>query len=115
MPSLPTSKSASISFVDADNTAGEISGDLQITKAPDETNISHYVLYWGTDEKTRMCTSSNCGTNIAKTGANLTYSFSGDTQILSDGSDTATHLIVYTKNESGESSIGTSLEIVDLK
>lgn len=97
----------SISFLDTDPTASEIAGVLTINKAADETNITHYVLYWGlsTTGKENMTPIAT----IAVTGANVTHTFAADTA----KSINATHLLVFAKNGAIEADPPAAIEIYD--
>ncbi len=91
---VPVNQAAAVAFIDTDTDAGEIAGDVVITKASDESDITDYVLYWGSSSSTKL-------TEIATTskrGANITYSFANNTAIPAN----ASHLLVYTKNNVGE-------------
>ena len=87
---VPTNPASGIIFTDTDTDFGELGGTVNITKATDESDITHYALYWGTDANTK---SGAAITEIAKTGANLMYALPANTSIASH-----THLLDYTKN-----------------
>lgn len=106
---VPTNAAALVSFTDGDTTAGEISGTVDITKSIDESDITHYVLYWGSNSTTKQS-----GTPIATidvTGGNVSHNFAANTTIPT--SPTATHLLVFTKNGSGEMATGVNVAISD--
>ena len=49
----PTSLApASISFTDTDPSPGELGGTIVIGRAADETNVTHYAVYWGSSDQT---------------------------------------------------------------
>jgi hypothetical protein len=104
---MPANAASGITQTDNDLDSGEISGTASITKASDETDITHYALYWGSDATTK--TGSAAITTLAKTGNNLTYTFS-DT-----ATDGASHLLVYTRNAENEMSTGVATVIEDIK
>ena len=105
---IPTNTSASVSFTDSDTTSGEIQGTVTITKAADESDVTHYVLYWGSDTTTKQ--SGTPIETIAKTGANVTSTIAADTAIPGG----ATHLLVFTKNAIGEMATGVNVAITDV-
>ena len=107
---VPTHSATSIAFTDTDANGSEIAGTVGITAASDESDVSNYVLYWGTDTATKQ--SATPITTVAKTGENLTYTVAADTSIPS--SPVATHLLVFTSNEAGEMTAGVAVAIVDL-
>lgn len=104
----PDHTASGVSFTDIDQQEGEIQGDVYIIEASDESDIYKYVLYWGSDEKTKL------GGSIAvfeKTGGALTYNIPANT-LIPDG---ATHFIVFSKNNAGEMGSCVSITINDLK
>lgn len=106
---VPTAASAGVTFTDSDTDAGQIGGTVTITKAANESTLTHYVLYWGADATTKQNTTAI--TTIAKTGANVTYNFAANTVLPS--SPAATHLLVFTKNADGEMATGVNVAITD--
>ena len=106
---VPVNASAGVTFTDTDTTTGEIGGTVNITKAASETDVTHYVLYWGSNSTTKQ--SGTAIANIAVTGSNVTHSFSADTAIPTG--PTATHLLVRTKNADGEMATGVNVAITD--
>jgi hypothetical protein len=106
--SVPANAPVSITFTDTDiYGTSQIAGVVTITKATNEGDVTHYVLYWGSGASTKQSTTAI--TTIAKTGSNLTYTFSDDTSLPSG----ATHLLAYTKNATGEMATGVSQAITD--
>ncbi|MCB1160270.1 MAG: hypothetical protein KDK45_22395, partial [Leptospiraceae bacterium] len=93
--SPPTLTASSLNFSDSDVSVGKIGGILTIGKASDESNITSYALYWGTNSSTKL----SHITDLAATGTNLSYTFNTNTSIPSG----ATHFLVFTKNSAGES------------
>ena len=51
---LPLQKPEGVLFTDEDFTPAEVSGPIQVTRATDETAVSHYSLYWGTSSLERL-------------------------------------------------------------
>src|SRR5512143_776813 len=89
----PTHAASSLVFADTDPTKGNVSGVVTIGKATVESDVSSYVLYWGTDATTRL---GSAITTIAKTGSDLKYSLSGAVPVG------ANDLLVFTANAQGE-------------
>jgi hypothetical protein len=96
---VPTSLATNITYTDSDLDGGQLGGTATITKAVSEANVTHYVLYWGTNATTKQ--SGTAIVEIAVTGANVTHNFGSNTTIPT--SPAATHLLVYSKNATGES------------
>ncbi|MBF0286933.1 MAG: hypothetical protein HQM14_03875 [SAR324 cluster bacterium] len=109
--SPPVHPAAGIVFVDTDLQVGELAGNVVITKASDESDITDYVLYWGLDSSTKLLPAI---ATIPKAATDLTYSLPDNTTIPIDESNTvATHLLVYTKNSAGEMSSGMAHQFTD--
>jgi len=102
----PRYAASNLSFTDEDNDVGQIAGTLKISKAADETDITQYVLYWGTDVNTK---SGEAISYIDKTGKDIDFTVKEDTVFPS----TVSYFIVLTKNTIGEMSEGLSLKFVD--
>ena len=103
----PTNAASAISFTDTDATTGILSGIASLTKASNEIDVTHYVLYWGSSPTMKL--SSDPIATIAKTGGNLTHSFSTGTIKPTS----ATHLLVFTRNVDGEMLNSVNVAIVD--
>ena len=102
----PSEMAVAVSFVDMDGDLGELSGDIVITPATDETSITHYRIYW---------TNAAGGivglamAEFAKTGGELVHTVPANTP-LPEG---VSRLLVLTRNSVGEMDIGVSVLIVD--
>ncbi|MGK5090689.1 hypothetical protein WDW89_01585 [Deltaproteobacteria bacterium TL4] len=107
---VPTHPAEGLTFTDTDSDKGEIAGDIIIKKASDESDITDYVIYWGSDETTKLTDQSAIAT-IVKTGDDLSYTIVADTAIL----HSATHLLVFTTNANGEMDTGISVKLIDIK
>lgn len=105
---LPKNKAAGLLFTDLDLDPKEISGDLTIQIATDESDVTHYHLYWGSDGATKLA-GEPAISKIAKTGSNLIYGFNPNTPIPSG----ATDLLVFTANAEGEMTSGVNLTLAD--
>ena len=103
--SVPFNAASGISFTDGDQDGGELSGDVTIIKADDESDITYYALYWGSDATTKLFLIQTYLT----TGSNLTHPFASDTAIP----EGATYLLVFTGNDIGEMETAVSTIIVD--
>ena len=101
---LPVDKAAGIIFYNTDYDSGQIGGRLVIIKAVDESSFTHYCLYWGTDSSTKTGTAIE---EFAKTGENIEYAIPADTSI------TGSHLLVFTRNSSGEMSECAGFRVTD--
>ena len=102
----PTNPAISISFADSDLDNGELGGEVNITKAADESDITHYVLYFGSDSTTK---NGSAIAEIGKTGSDLTHTLSQNT-VPESGS---THLLVFTKNNNCENNIPVNALLLD--
>ncbi len=106
---IPTFTANALTFTDSDLNSGEIEGTLTIGMANDETDITHYAVYWGVGDDT-LLEGSTVITEIQKTGADLTYDFAANTAVP----DTANYFVVRTKNAKGEMTTGSSLALNDV-
>ncbi len=102
-----------VAFADTDTDLGEIGGDIVITAAPDELNITSYNIYWGSKSTTKL--NNTTITTITPAGtATYTYILPADT-VVPEG---ATHILVYSEVSDGTNSselgIGTSTAIIDI-
>mgnify|MGYP001189484599 CR=1 FL=1 len=104
---LPLNKPEGVSFTDEDFTPAEVSGPIQVTRATDETAVSHYTLYWGTSSLEKL--ESNPITKLAKDVDNLTHVLPADTP----WPEGARSMLVYTLNQYGEMNDGAGSLIYD--
>jgi len=102
----PADIAAGLYFADHDPDEDAVGGSLIISKAADESNIKSYVVYLGTDAATK---SGDAVAEISVTGSDITYTIPDATSIIGK-----THILVYSKNEYGESTAAFSLEVPDL-
>lgn len=103
---IPTQTATSLSFVDGDLDGAQISGDVTIVKAADESDLTHYVLYFGSNASTKT---GGEVASIAKTGSNVVHNFANNYPLPAG----ATHLLVFAKNADGEMASGVNIAIVD--
>ena len=94
--------------MDIDTGVQQISGIVTILKAADESDITHYNLYWGSDSSTKLKGYSAI-TRLAATGTNLTHLFPNHTDLPAK----ATHLLVFSSNRKKEMISGISTGIKD--
>lgn len=102
----PTDNAAGVYFADQDPDKSNIGGNLIISKAPDESNIKSYVVYLGSDATTKT---GDAVAEVSVTGSDVTLTIPDATSILGK-----THILVYSKNEYGESQTPVSLDVPDL-
>mmetsp|Transcript_2051 Transcript_2051/g.5483 ORF Transcript_2051/g.5483 Transcript_2051/m.5483 type:complete len:641 (-) Transcript_2051:112-2034(-) len=108
---MPTEK-ASLSFKDLDMQENEIGGEAKITKARNEFDIDRYVVYFGKDERTKLELPDGSHAVVGEaspTGADTEVKIAFNTAIP----ETATHLLVFSKNEYGEFSTPGSAMLKD--
>jgi hypothetical protein len=106
---IPSEK-AGLSFKDTDMEPGTIGGEVRINKARNEFDIDSYVIYWGKDSSSKLDAPLNplLG-NAAPTGSDAILQVPAGTPIPS----TASHLLVFSKNEYGEYATPGSLYLKD--
>ncbi|HPJ39702.1 MAG TPA: hypothetical protein PLT75_14765 [Spirochaetota bacterium] len=105
----PDSIPQSLKFTDIDPDEDQLTGDLIIQKAADESKITTYRVYWGSGESTRL-TGQSAITSFTADGTDHTYSFAADTAVPSG----ATHLLVYTEGDEGEVITPKAIDFDDL-
>ena len=104
--SPPVNPAVNVSFTDTDLDRLEIGGNVVIIHAVDESDITHYVLYWGSTASTKW---GSAIAEIAKTGSDIIYPIAQNTAL----SVNTTHFLVYTKNAVGEMATGVNCSISD--
>jgi len=97
---MPSEK-AGVSFKDTDMNAGEVGGDVKITKARNEFDIDSYVLFWGKDDHTVL---ENADGSKAEIGQARPTGFDTEVQIPANTPipEAATHILVFSRNLFGE-------------
>jgi len=83
-----------------------VSADVSISRAADESDLTDYVIYWGSDAATKI--GSAIGT-VSKTGGNLTFSLVNVARPTN-----ATYILVFTKNSTGEMATGVSTTFTEV-
>ncbi|MFC4324269.1 FecR domain-containing protein [Litchfieldia salsa] len=104
---LPDYGPGKLTFIDMNPLARQLSGTINLEKAEDEAIISSYVFYWANSKKEKI---GDKLVEIDKTGENMTYSLP-PTDIVNE----ATGIVAVSKNNTGESSLYSYLEIIDLQ
>ncbi len=94
-PEVPTQTASSVEFYDNDLNRGVVGGNVRVVKALTEKNIQRYCLYWGISDRQRIA-----GGLIADLTADNS-DLSCDISIGTVPPETATHILVYTKNKVG--------------
>ncbi|MCP4752206.1 MAG: DUF1566 domain-containing protein [Proteobacteria bacterium] len=107
---VPTNSAAALSFADTDPDDGQISGNIVVAKAGNESDLTHYVLYWGSNATTKLNDQPAMAT-LAKTGGDPTYTLPENTPVLSG----AAYFLVFSRNNHGEMETGTSTKIEDVR
>ena len=90
---VDNSTPAGASFTDTDFYRGKLGGDIVVNKAPDETGISNYVLYWGNTSGERLAGNGQIAV-LPCINSDITYTLPSDTE-LPDG---AKYILVYIDN-----------------
>ncbi len=100
---IPTNAPVGVSFTDTAPQGAQLGGDIVITKAADESDVTGYAIYWSDDGINKMSATAAIAT-VAVTGANVTYSIPSVLTVPSGG----THLMVFSTNAVGEMATGVS-------
>jgi hypothetical protein len=99
---VPINPAAGVAIAsDTNQACSLVSGDVTISRAVDESDVTEYVIWWGTNATTK--TGSPIGV-LPKTGSNLVYPLANAVRPPS-----ATHLLVFTRNAAGEMTTGVSV------
>lgn len=101
--------SFALNFSDVDESSNEIGGAIVINKAENESDITGYKLYWGSDDKTKLSGYSEIA-RLAKTGSDLIYNLPLGTVPPSG----ASHLLCYVELGGVESGFMVSKAITDV-
>ncbi|MGC5326190.1 immunoglobulin-like domain-containing protein, partial [Brevibacillus sp. SYSU BS000544] len=104
--SLPTALASTVTFTDEDIDVDQISGNVTWTAATDESNITHYAVYFLNADNSR---GTQIGADVAKAGP-LQVNIGADTAIPSG----TTKIAVFSKNGAGLSTAGKEIMINDL-
>jgi len=102
---LPSALARDASFTDADLDQGEIGGDVTWTGAANESNITHYVVYYLAADNSKV------GAAVGEVAKGGTYRVSISANTAIPGS--AVKFGVYSKNAIGESTSASTASIVD--
>ena len=116
---VPKSKPQEIFFKQTGKEGNRVQGEISITRAWDERDVSHYAVYWGESSDTVLRTKRTV-TVIEKKSwfGNLAAQLQAPWKVntLTEELDVllppeATHLIVFSRNAEGQMSEGTSFEL----
>jgi len=88
--------------------SGEIAGILTITPTETEEVITHFVVYWGSSETAKLA-SADAIAEAAITGEAIEVIIPENTAVPAD----ADYLLVYVKNDGGESETGVAAALID--
>jgi hypothetical protein len=94
---VPAGAPQGVTFVDEDPRQGLVTGALTIQHAADESDVTAYAVYWGTDAGAKVDLSPII--ELAKTGQDVTYRIPTDTPVPAG----ATSLLAFAVNAGGES------------
>lgn len=89
---LPSNVPAAIAFLDADPRERFVTGTVKVTRAPDESGLTGYAIYWADGPSKKL----DLLTTLPKTGSDVTHVLDGP---MLPG---ATHLIAAATTASGE-------------
>jgi hypothetical protein len=103
----PSSAPSGIAFQDTDPNQGLIGGTVTIARAADESTVTTYNLYFGSDATTKLYLTPIV--SIPKTDAALSYPFSLGTPLPAG----ATHLLAYSANDGGENATPVAVAPID--
>ena len=106
---LPRHAPKGLEFWDQHYGTGTIQGTLTLTPASDESDLTHYQLFWGSDPFTRLAGQGAIAL-LPKTGGSLGYNLPATA--LPAG---ASHFLGFAQNSAGTLEAATSLPIYDTK
>ena len=105
---VPVHPPISASFIDSNPVGGQLAGNITIDKASDETDVTHYVIYWGQNSTIKSNSNLNAIAELSK-DSQLSYKLNN----VEKPTD-ATHFLVFSKNKDGAMATGVSVPINDL-
>lgn len=104
---VPKHAVVAASFTDTNSGGDKLTGAITISKAADESDLTHYVIYWGKENKTKLFDVPIA--TLAKSSASLSFALN-DVEKPHD----AEYFLVFSKNKDGEMATGVEVQIVDL-
>jgi len=107
---VPQHPPGPLSFNDKDPDSGEIGGHIEFPRAVDETDITRYVVYFGSSTTARLLTL----VELPQTGIDPDYDIPMNTGVPSIGGVMATHFLAFSANDDGEDVTGVNLQIHDV-
>ncbi len=105
----PVNQAGAIQFTDVDPDARKIAGEVLIQRADDESDLSHYGVYWAEDPETPLANVSPLAI-LPKRGISLSFTIPENTPVPAR----ATHLLVLTQNALARGPLGPSVAIGDV-
>ena len=116
---VPNSKPQEIVFEQTGKTGNRIQGEISITRAWDERDLTHYAVYWGEGPQTVLRSQPPVTIIEKKTWfGSLTSQLQAPWKLntLSEGIDVllapeATHLLVFSRNSAGQMNDGISVRL----
>ena len=116
---VPNSKPQEIVFEQTGKTGNRIQGEISITRAWDERDLTHYAVYWGEGPQTVLRSQPPVTIIEKKTWfGSLTSQLQAPWELntLSEGIDVllapeATHLLVFSRNSVGQMNDGISVRL----
>jgi hypothetical protein len=106
-PQVPAQTPAGLVVsTDTNNACAQMTSNVTISRAIDESDVTDYVLYWGSDASTKL---GDPIALVAKTGMNITQSLAGAARPVE-----ATHVLAFTKNAAGENATPAAAAISEL-
>jgi subtilisin family serine protease len=107
----PSGGPQAVAFVDTDPSPNELQGTITISRAGDESSITHYVLYWGnTGTKGTLIAEISSSASNATSNVTMVWTASDAVQIPSG----MTHILAFSKSSSGESESYAECLVTDL-
>lgn len=104
---IPSNLAQGLSFNDNDRGEDLVGGTVTIMCAADESDLTSYVVYWGSDATTKL---PGAIIELPKTGSDIQFLITNATPVPVG----ATHMLVYSKNIFGESLSPMALDFDDM-
>jgi len=105
---LPDGSVLTISFTDTDMGSGEIGGQLIISGVPEDADVSHLIVYWGSSAAEKAA-DLNAVAEVETAGSEITVTIEENTLVP----ESAEYLLAFLKSEAGESETGANTPIID--
>lgn len=98
-----------LNFEDTDGRKNKVHGTVTVQRAANESDVTHYALYWGRSSTRKVGASAYITLMTKKDEGNMTYSFSKGTQVPAG----ASHILAYSKGKHGENPTPVALKFLD--